>query len=75
VREKKIKEFTKEKMMEEPDKYFTALTDEENFEDNLTTIVDEESKKKAIERRRLKEKYFDAKYEYKLQKLKETYCS
>jgi len=73
LREKKIKEFTKEKMMEEPDKYFTALTDEENFEDSLSRIVDEESKKKAIERRRLKEKYFDAKYEYKLQKLKETY--
>lgn len=72
LREKKIKEFTKEKMMEEPDQYFSALTDEENFEDHISRITDEDSKKKLLERRRLKEKYFDAKYEYKLQKLKET---
>jgi hypothetical protein len=71
LREKRIKEFTKEKMMEEPDPYFSPLTDEENIGDSLSRITDEESKKKAIERHRLKEKYFDAKYEYRSQKLKD----
>jgi len=71
LREKRIKEFTKEKMMEESDPYFSPLTDEENIGDSFSRITDEESKKKAIERHRLKEKYFDAKYDYRLQKLKD----
>lgn len=73
LREKRIKEFTKEKMMEERDPYLSPLTDEENIEDRLSRIVDEDSKKKAVERHNIKQKYFDAKYEYRLQKLKEKY--
>lgn len=70
LREKRLKEFTKEKMMEEEDPNFSPLSDEEDLL-NSENIQDEESKKLAEEKHQLKQKYFDAKFEYRKKKLEE----
>jgi hypothetical protein len=70
LREKRIKEFTFEKMMEEKDPYFSPLSDEEEIINN-ENIFDEESKKKAMERHQIKKNYFEAKYQYRKKELEE----
>jgi hypothetical protein len=68
LREKKIKEFTKEKMMQEKDPYFSPLTDEEDSSKH-ENITDENSKQLAMEKHKIKKNYFDAKYQYQLKEL------
>lgn len=63
IREKRLKEFTREKMMEMGDPYFSEE------EKEISSIVNEETKQKAIERNQMKKKYFDAKYNYLKDKL------
>jgi hypothetical protein len=72
LREKRLKDFTKEKMMEEGDPYFSPLSDEDDLEIqnlyydksniNNININDEELKL-------MKEKYYEAKYKYQKKKL------
>jgi hypothetical protein len=70
LREKRIKEFTFEKMMEEKDPYFSPLSDEEEIINN-ETIYDEESKKKAMDRHQIKKNYFEAKYQFRKKELED----
>jgi hypothetical protein len=62
LREKRLKEFTKEKMMEEGDPYFSPLSDE----DDIST--DDFSKEFHL----MKENYFEAKFNYQKKKLEEN---
>lgn len=68
LREKRIKEFTKEKMMQEKDPYFSPLTDEDDTTKH-DNINDEASKQLAMEKHKIKKNYFDAKYQYQLKEL------
>jgi hypothetical protein len=70
LREKRIKEFTFEKMMEENDPYFSPLSDEEEILNN-ENIFDEASKKKAMEKHQIKKNYFEAKYQYRKKELED----
>lgn len=70
LREKRIKEFTFEKMMEEKDPYFSPLSDEEEIINN-ENIYDEESKKKAMDRHQIKKNYFEAKYQFRKKELED----
>jgi hypothetical protein len=70
LREKRINEFTMEKMMEEGDPYFSALSDEEEVL-NSDAIFDEASKQKALERHEMKKNYFNAKYQYRKKELED----
>ena len=72
LREKRIKEFTKEKMMSQADPYFSPLTDEDDMINN-DSIYDEESKQRAMDKHKLKETYFEAKYQYQLKELEDKY--
>jgi hypothetical protein len=75
LREKRLKEYTFEKMLLEKDDNFSPLTDEEDLssiEKLRSKITDEESKKKAIQRHELKKTYYEAKYQFKKKKLEET---
>lgn len=70
LRDKRIKEFTFEKMMEEKDPYFSPLSDEEEIINN-ENIYDEESKKKAMDRHQIKKNYFEAKYQFRKKELED----
>ncbi len=69
LREKRLNEFTKEKVLQEEDPYFSPLTDEEELS---REIYDEESKLKAMERHQMKKNYFEAKFNYQKKQLEES---
>lgn len=73
MKEKKLRQFTKDKMMKsEEDPYYSPLTDED-VDKNDESVYDEETKKKKMEIHNLKKNYFDSKYEYLRKKIEDKY--
>jgi hypothetical protein len=79
LKEKKLKEYTLDKAMEN-DEYFTPLSDEEEYEQSSSEFVlnktkkiisNEEELRRAKELDNIKNTYFNAKYNYEKGKIAE----